>query len=57
MTDLLRDFLVFLPFIALALVLKGLGLASPYVAAGLIAGIFLAGSARRRRQLRREGLL
>ncbi|MBT9260301.1 MAG: hypothetical protein KM310_11220 [Clostridiales bacterium] len=57
MTDLLRDFLVFLPFIALALVLKGLGLASPYLAAGLIAGIFLAGAARRRRQLRREGLL
>lgn len=51
MKSLCVSFLLYVPFIVIALILKFYGITSPYVVALLIAGIFIVGAMERRRRL------
>jgi len=51
MKSLFVSFLLYVPFIVIALILKFYGITSPYVVALLIAGIFIVGAMERRRRL------
>jgi len=51
MKDLFVSFLLYVPFIVIALILRYYGITSPYVVALLIAGIFIVGAMERRRRL------
>ncbi|RKQ84117.1 hypothetical protein C7438_1285 [Brockia lithotrophica] len=53
MKSLFVSFLLYVPFIVIALILKFYGITSPYVVELLIAGIFIVGAMERRRHLRR----
>jgi len=51
MKSLFVSFLLYVPFIVIALILRYYGITSPYVIALLITGIFIVGSMERRRRL------